>query len=54
MKENIATLLIIFAFLVIIIEVPKIVDKPVQDSGIGITQGVKNNSDNGKNLYCNT
>ena len=48
MKENIATLLIIFAFLVIVTEVPKIVDKPIQDSRIGITQGVKNNSDNGK------
>ena len=48
MKENIATLLIIFALLVIITEVPKIVDKPTQDSRIGITQGIKNNNDNDK------
>ena len=29
MKENVATLLIILAFLVIVTEVPKVVDKPI-------------------------
>lgn len=29
MKENIATLLIIFAFIVIVTEVPKVVNKPI-------------------------